>query len=312
VAASIIMKKILFTGILLFGGFFLLFQAAIAQEGIGIAISPLVFEITGNPGEVIENQVKVTNKSQAVTDIKITLEDIAPSDEEGHVTVEPAETETYSVASWVKTTPQKFTLQPDESVWVQFTITIPRNAEPGGHYGSIVAAGSMISGGQITGAAIIPRVGALLLISVPGEAKEILTAKDFDAPIYSEYGPITFSAKFVNEGTVHLKPNALITVTNWLGQKVATASFPQKNVLPGATRKIEAKLDQKWFWAGKYTATLTGTYGTDNNQLEPVVIAFWAFPWKFGLLILGGLFLLLLMRKRLFIAFKILLKGDKR
>jgi hypothetical protein len=306
------MEKRLFAGILLFGGFFLLSQIVLAQEGVGLAISPLIFEITGNPGETIQNQIKITNKSESVTEVKITLEDIAPSDEEGHVIVEPAETETYSVAKWIKVSPEKFTLQPNEGAWVQFSITIPANAEPGGHYGSIVAAGSMIAGGQLTGAAIIPRVGALLLVSVPGAAKEILTASDFLAPIYSEYGPITFSAKFENTGTVHLKPNALVTVTNWLGQKVATVSFPEKNVLPGATRKIETTLQQKWFWAGKYTAALTGAYGANNSQLEPIVIGFWAFPWKFGLLILVLLSLLLMMRRRLFLAFKILLKGDKK
>jgi hypothetical protein len=306
------MKKLLLTGALLFGGFFLLYSNVSAQDVLGIAISPLVFELTGNPGEVLTNQIKITNKSENSTEIKITVEDIAPSDEEGHVTVEPAETESYSVATWVTTNPEKITLGPNESAWVQFSITVPKNAEPGGHYGTIVAAGSMVASEQISGAAIIPRVGALLLVTVPGETKEVLKVSDFTAPIYSEYGPITFSVKFENQGTVHVKPNAIITVTNWLGKKIATVYFPEKNILPEAVRKIETTLNQKWFWAGKYTATLTGTYGTDNIQLDPVVITFWAFPWKFGLIILAVLILLALMRKRLSLAFKILIKGDKR
>ena len=306
------MRRIFLFGFLLIGGIVLLLQQVLAQGGIGITISPLVFEITGNPGEVIENQVKITNPSDASVGIKMTVEDIAPADEAGHVIVEPAETESYSVSKWVKTEPAEFTLEPKEGQWVKFIISIPANAEPGGHYGTVVAGGVVVAGGEVTGAAIAPRVGALVLLTVPGAMKESLTVKDFTAPPYSEYGPINFAIRFENTGTVHLKPRGLITITNWLGKKVADVPFPEKNVLPDAIRKIETSWDQKWLWAGKYTATLTGSYGISNTPFIPVVITFWAFPWKFGLAILIVIILLILIRKRLGAAFRVLIRGEGR
>jgi hypothetical protein len=281
-----------------------------ARAEIGIAIAPLVFEMTGTPGETISNQVRVTNKAQTITEIKMSAENVGPSDEEGHVA--PEETSSYSLASWVSIDPQSVVLGPEESVWVDFKITVPANAEPGGHYGTILAAGSVVASDQPTGATIIPRVGSVLLVTVPGSLTEKLNVLDFTAPKYSEYGPINFEMKFQNEGTVHVKPSGVITVTNWLGQKVAAIPFPEKNILPGAARKIEASLGQHWLWAGKYTATLTGNYGISNSQLSPAVITFWAFPWKFGILILVAILLLLLARKRLIGAFKILMLGDRK
>ena len=170
------MKNFSRLSLLILGGLILVPPQIFAQTntGVGLAISPLVFEITGNPGEIIENQIKITNLSDSQTEVTISIEDIAPAGEEGRVVVEPAETETYSVARWVATDSAKFTLEPKEGRWVVFSITVPQAAEPGGHYGSIVAAGSQIAGTQATGAFVVPRVASLLLVSVPGEVEENL------------------------------------------------------------------------------------------------------------------------------------------
>ncbi|KPJ56953.1 hypothetical protein AMJ49_03510 [Parcubacteria bacterium DG_74_2] len=294
--------------ILIFGGL-ILAPAIFAQVSIGI--SPLVFEITGNPGDVIENQVKIYNPSDVTISIRMTVEDIAPTGEAGHVVVEPAETETYSIAKWTKSEPEEFVLKPKEEKWVKFTISIPENAEPGGHYGTIVAGSTQVVGGGITGAVIVPRVGTLVLLVVPGQMEESLIVKDLTAPKYSEYGPINFAIRFENEGTVHVKPKGQIVITNWLGKKVGSIPFPERNVLPEAIRKFEASWDKKWLWAGRYTATLTGSYGMNNLLLTPTVITFWAFPWKIGLVILAIIVFIILSRKRWLAAFKILIKGER-
>lgn len=303
-------RRILLFVFLVSTGGLIFAQQAFAQVSIGI--SPLIFEITGNPGEVIENQVKIYNPLDNVTiGIEMTSEDIAPSGEGGQVRIEPADTETYSLANWVTFEPKEFVLGPREEKWTKFKINIPQNAEPGGHYGTVIAGSSMVAGHTELGSAIAPRVGALVLLTVPGEMKENLTVKDFTAPVYSEKGPINFAVRFENQGTVHVKPKGLITITNWFGQKVAAIPFPEKNVLPDGIRKIDASWNQKLLWGIKYTATLTGNYGFSNTQFAPAVITFWAFPWKVGLGILGAIILLILIRKRILAAFKILIKGER-
>jgi hypothetical protein len=302
------MKRVILFVLILGGIFFA--QIALAQ---GIGISPVSFEITANPGDVIENQLKVYNPSTDTSiGIKMEVGDITPTGEMGYVIVEPAETETYSLARWVKCEPEEFDLAPKEERVVKFTIFVPENAEPGGHYGTVLAGTKAVSSpGGAAGAAIVQRAGAVVLLSVPGEMKEELVVKEFSAPSYSEYGPIKFTIKFENKGTVHLKPTGFVTVTNWLGKEVGVGGFPSRNILPGAVRKFETSLDKKWFFAGKYRATLSGSYGISNIPFS-VVITFWAFPWKVGLMILVAIILLILIRKRLFAAFKVLIKGERR
>jgi hypothetical protein len=303
------MKSNLTFLVLLIGGIF--FSQAVFAAGASLGISPVTFELTGGPGEVIENYLKVFNPSGDTIGVKMQVEDIAPTGEEGFVTVEPPDTETYSLARWIKTDPEEFELKPGEEKQVKFILTIPNNAEPGGHYGTVLAATRAVMGSGTTGTAIVQRIGSLVLLIVPGEMKENLIIKDFSAPIFSEYGPINFSIKFENTGTVHLKPKGLITINNLLGRKSAEISFPEKNVLPGGTRKIDVSWDKKLLWPGRYTAIVTGNYGISNAQMSPAVITFWVFPWKLGLAALLVLILLFLIRKRFIAAFKILIRGER-
>ena len=304
------MKRWLCLSILVIGGLILAPNVS-AQFSLGIA--PLTFEITANPGDIVENYLKVYNPSPDTSvQIEMVIEDIAPTGEAGHVIVEPAETETYSLARWIETEPKEFSLAPREEKFVKFTINVPENAEPGGHYGTVIAGAKLVAGPRATGAAILPRVGSLVLLTVPGVMREELIVKEFIAPNYSEFGPIPFTIRFENTGTVHVKPTGYITVTNWLGQKVANIEFPSHNVLPRAVRKFETSLPQKWLFAGRYTATLTGNYGLSNVSLTPTVITFWVFPWKVGLGMLVILILLILSRKRWLAAFRILLRGEQR
>jgi len=304
------MKRWLCLSILVIGGLILAPNVS-AQFSLGIA--PLTFEITANPGDIVENYLKVYNPSPDTSvQIEMVIEDIAPTGEAGHVIVEPAETETYSLARWIETEPKEFSLAPREEKFVKFTINIPENAEPGGHYGTVIAGAKLVAGPRATGAAILPRVGSLVLLTVPGVMREELIVKEFIAPNYSEFGPIPFTIRFENKGTVHVKPTGYVTITNWLGKKVGDAEISPRNVLPGAVRKFETSLDKKWLFAGKYSATLTGSYGLSNIPLTPTVITFWAFPWKVGVGILIVLILIILSRKRWLAAFRVLIRGEGR
>ncbi|MCK4782030.1 hypothetical protein KAS79_03880 [Candidatus Parcubacteria bacterium] len=304
-------KNFLFL-ILAIGGMIL--SQAVFADAPGIGLSPLTFEITGNPGDVIENYIKVGNPSSEHTiSVKMTIEDIVPTGESGHVIVEPAETESYSLARWTKCEHEKFILTPKEEKKIKFTIRIPENAEPGGHYGTVIAGSTGVTGPGITGASIIPRVGALVLLTVPGEMKENLIVKEFSAPRnYFEYGPIPFEIKFENLGTIHSRASASISITDLQGKKVAEIPLVQKSVLPSSVRKFEASWNQKWLWGGKYIATLSGTYGAGNIPLESKVITFWAFPWKVVLGLLIFIILLILTRRRWAAAVRILIRGESR
>lgn len=287
-----------------------------AQEnkGGGITISPLTFELTSNPGDVLANKLKVYNSSDAVISVKMEVEDFKPIGESGEVVVAPDEETTYSLKRWVATEPGEFTLEPKEQKFVDFIISVPQNAEPGGKYGTIlVTITGSVSADKISGAAVAQKIGALVLLTVSGDVKEGLIVKDFSAPSFLEYGPVPFSTRFENIGSVHVRPRGFISITDWRGEKAVDIEFTQSNVIPGTIREIDSKWNTKWLF-GKYTATLVGSYGTSNTPFDPYVITFWVLPWKLTLIVLTVLLIFFVFffktRKRWKLAMKALVKGN--
>lgn len=296
--------------------FFFQFFSANAEEanikeelrlGRGITMSPVTFELTANPGDRITNAIKISNPTENSVGVKMETEDFVAVGEEGKVVVMDEENETYSLKKWIKTNPENFVLGAGEARLVEFLINVPQNAEPGGHYASVLAVVAS-SDNPESGSAVSQKVGALVLLSVSGEVKEDLLVKEFSAPKFSEKGPILFTIRFENTGSVHSRPRGFVSVMDMNGKKVADLAFEQKNILPGAVRKLEVTLDKKFLF-GKYQADLIGNYGANTNKPIEATIEFWVIPWKIVLVCLLALFVIYLIRRRLFLMLRVLIKG---
>lgn len=276
-----------------------------------LSVSPLTFELTANPGNSLTNKIKISNPSNRPVNIRMTVEDFKPTGETGSVIITEDESYTYSLSQWVSVEPTEFTLPPLGQQVVTFTIDVPAQAEPGGHYGSVLA--EVLPSEVEGGSAIAQKVGVLVLLSVAGEVTEQLLVKEFSAPSFIEEGPIVFLLRFENLGTVHVRPKGFISITNMLGKKEADIAFPQKNVLPNSIRKLEVSWDPG-FAIGKYTATLVANYGINNLPLT-AVITFWVVPWKKILVVFIATFIIItilfLARKRIRLALKVLFTGEK-
>ena len=290
---------------------FFSFKLALAAR---IALTPLVFELTSQKGGTVEDEVRVMNPSYDETiTVVMESEDIFPEGEEGRVRLEvpPAERIPFSLSSWISFEPKTFTLAPREEKAIKFRIKVPENAEPGGHYAAIIARLQTIGVPGATGVGIVPRVASLVLLTVPGEIEEKLNVVSFvTEKKYYEKGPVKFIVRLENGGTVHLKPTAKITITDVFGQKAGEVSLETRTILPDSTRKLEVTWQKKWLWGGKYIATLSGFYGTDNKPLETKKIVFWAFPWKVSIILLILIVFFALTRRRWSKAIKILIKGE--
>jgi len=305
-------KLLILLIIVIFGGL-ILTQPVFAQK-VGVTISPLTFELNANPGDAIFNKLKIYNPTDNIITIKMEVESFKTVGETGQVIVTPEEETTYSLKQWVNINPIEFTLEPRESKLVNFDILVPENAEPGGKYGSILASPIAIMGEEFTGTSVLSKVGALILLTVSGEVKEDLMVKEFSTLSFLETGPVPFTIRFENTGTVHLRPRGFVAISDWRDKKVIDIPFAQNNVIPGSVRKIEASWDKKWVF-GKYTAMLVGSYGMTNTVFEPPILTFWVFPWK----IMLGVFLILLLitlyfyktRRRWKLALRILIKGEE-
>jgi hypothetical protein len=283
------------------------FERTSAQESTGISISPPTFELSANPGDTVQNTIRVTNLSSSPLTVGTTARNFTAVGEEGAVGLTEEEI-AFSLASWITVDPPEATIDPNGDFIFTFTITVPPNAEPGGHFGSVV----FMMGGAApdqTGAAIRQEVASLVLLRVAGQVNEDAHILSFTTPeTFYEYGPVSFDIRIKNEGNVHVKPTGTITITDILGRQVDQVQIEPKNALPDSIRRLEATWDNK-ILIGRYTATAVLNYGRDGETMTATT-TFSGFPYKVGgLIILAALILLAILfkiRRRLFLAAKVL------
>lgn len=311
------MKKISFrllspvlTVVLFSLSFFTFLNPSLAQDTVSLAVSPPTFELSANPGDTLENTIRVENLTDKPLEISVDRRNFTALGEEGAVGLTEEET-SFSLASWITVSPEKITIPAKRQNTFTFTTKIPVNAEPGGHFGSIIFKTGGKKPGE-TGAALSQELGALVLLRVAGNIKEEASLESFSAKkAFWSSGPVGFEARVKNEGNVHLKPTGKVVITNFLGNEAAKIEVEPRNILPGAIRKIPATWDQK-FLLGKYTATVSLVYGSQGEILTDST-TFFGFPTKIGVGILAGLIILIVVlypaRKRIRMALKVLFSG---
>jgi hypothetical protein len=291
----------IFTGSILYGKLFA--QAAPS----GLTITPSNVELQIKPGESVTKEITLTNSTQADVDIKVSRRNFTAQGEEGQITLTTDENN-YSLATWIETTPETISIKKDGREKFLVTIKVPKSAEPGGHFGSVVFATVPKADVKQTGAVVSQEIASLILVKIPGTVEEDAVIESFKAlQSFYELGPVSFEARVKNNSTVHIRPVGTLTVTGMFGQKF-TGQVDSRNILPGAIRKIPAILNNKLL-IGKYTASVSLVYGTQNNAPLIATATFWAFPVRYALIVLVILIVIFVMRRRLYKALKMVIIG---
>lgn len=289
-------------------GLFAFFKLQAQGTPPGLMIIPSNLEIVANPGDEVTKKITLYNNDAKDVDIVPEVRNFTAQGEEGNVTLTSSETG-FSLASWLSVTPSKATVQAHKSQEFMFTMKVPSNAEPGGHFGSIVLSTVPPPQGTLkeTGAFVVQQIGALILTKIPGLVSEAAKLESFtsDKSFYMS-GPVVFTTRVKNNSNVHIRPAGTVTVKDLLGNKTVI-SIEERNVLPGAIRRIPATWDTK-FLIGKYTADLALYYGSANKNLNASV-TFYAFPVKEGLIVLAILLVIFFFRKRFFKALRMIIIG---
>lgn len=281
------MKKIL-TTLTIIGLFFTLTSLVVFAQTTnnkGLSITPYSFDFgTLQPQQTKTETIYLTNLTNSPIDISVDTRNFSASGEEGDVTL-TKEATSYSLASWINIRPNKITVPANSKLGFNFTITVPENPEPGGHYGAIVFATVPKKDLKSTGALVSQEVGSLIFVQTPGQITENARIASFttDKSFY-EFGPVNFITRITNNSNVHIRPIGQITIKDMLGHTYTTP-LQSENVLPQATRKLTSVWD-KQILIGEYTATLNLSYGSKNQALSTST-TFTAFPVRWGLIALG-------------------------
>lgn len=298
------------------------------HSAYALTVSPAIIELSVDPGQTITKEITLFNETGVSIQLFATTQDFEAAGEGGQPKFLPkaVPSNEASASNWVTVSPSQIVVEPGKFVKTQFTVTVPANADPGGHYLAVFwgIQPPVISGPAAV--AIGAKIGSLVLIGVTGDIVEQGSLKEFTLPKGSVYThlPVEMAFRFFNSGNIHLKPKGDIIVRNLLGGKVTTISANDKEarVLPNQTRQFFATWQRQspdlgadslgwWqkFWSefqqersnfalGRYTAQLNLNYGQDKSNTAR--LAFWVIPWALLIVYLILLIILLIVIGRLF------------
>lgn len=260
-----------------------------AQESLTLSVTPTLFQIAVEPGEVWKSSVKVVNSNPYDLTVYAEPVNFEAEGEAGHGRFMPLiheEEKESTLAGWIDITSDPIVIPQEQSKEVEFTVTVPDNASPGGHFASIMVGTRppedsdsrlAVSTSQI--------ISALFFMRVSGDVEEKGSIREFStARTFYEKPEANFSLRFENSGNVHLQPQGDIAIFNMWGKERGFIPINQKshfgNVLPNSIRKFDFSWsgEQSITDIGRYKAEVTLAYGDDNRAFANATAYFWVVP----------------------------------
>ncbi|MCL9972076.1 MAG: hypothetical protein NBV63_01570 [Candidatus Pacebacteria bacterium] len=264
-----------------------------AEDSITVSVTPPLFQLSISPGETWSSSLKIVNTNPYDVTYYTSVVNFQPSGEAGTGTFEPiiADFGTTSLsartlAQWIDIAPDPVTATRGQSVEIPFTVRVPTDAEPGGHYAAVLVgtkppaqteAGSRVS--------VSSYVSSLFFVKVAGDVVEEARIREFvsDRAFY-ESPDARFLLRFENLGSVHVRPAGDIVIYNMWGKERGRVAINQKttfgNVLPKSVRRYTFDWSTEFspLDIGRYSATVTLVYGSDARKTVTATTYFWVVP----------------------------------
>ncbi len=263
------------------------------SQSLSITLTPPLFQITQNPGTEWRSTVKVVNTNNFDMTLNVAVVDFRPNGETGNPMFENLPTSSPEdpsrMSGWIIAPGGDIVVKRNTTADVPFTIRVPDNADPGGHYAAMLVGTrpTNFPSGQGSGAGISSAVSTLFFLRVPGAVEESGIIRDFfPHDGFIETPDTRFVLRFENTGNVHLVPQGEVRITNMWGKERGKLSINENssfgNVLPRSTRKFEFDWhgERSLFEVGRYKALATLAYGSENRQTTYRETYFWVLPLK--------------------------------
>ena len=314
-----------FRALKLSGAVFVIFVIFFANQAKAITVTPRI-EITSNPGETVREVFKIRNEERQSRTYYTSVENFESQDESGTPRFSLRKED---LATWISL-PEIVTIGPGEAKEIEFTLNIPKDAEPGGHFSAIFLQTSPPSNNG-SDLAISAKLGSLILLRVNGDFQQGGGVLEFATKLKKHFFtslPIEFYYRFQNDGDDHLRPVGDVLITNSIGRttKILPANPVDGSVLPKSIRRFETKWltafgpveedplkdaptrpgkgyweNTKYEWhnfaLGKYSAKLKVVYGTKELKSSKSEFTFYVLPWHLLLLVLlGAIILFIILR----------------
>jgi P pilus assembly chaperone PapD len=231
---------------------FLLLSSSGLAQAVSISVAPVRIEHNVPAGENVTEAISIANDDTLPVHIRVKIEDWTLT-QDGAVSFAPGGTHPLSAASWIKVNPREFDLGSGQSQDVRYSLTVPKDAAPGGYRAAIVFATvpRPKPGEREKRVMLEGRIATILYETLgrPVPSGEITNVSFKVSP----EGEPEFLIAFQNTGKVHVRLHGGIQVRDKEGKEFGKAPLPDVPVLPQSARDIKVAFEGK-LPPGEYVA----------------------------------------------------------
>lgn len=272
---------------------FLLSTSSVSADDTSqtLSVSPTLIQISVTPGQGWNSELRVFNVNNYDLEIFPQVVNFAPSGEAGQgemIPINSAENQGKTLAEWVDISSSSIIIPRQQTATLPFTVNIPIDAAPGGHYAAILI-GTRPSQNEKDKSQVLTTqyVTSLLFTKVAGDVVESGLIREFNSSFWFVSKPeVSFSLRFENKGNVHLQPQGDIQIYNMWGSERGSIPVNYQthfgNVLPKSIRKFDFtwSSENSLLDSGRYKAILTLGYGEQEKKFVTSTTYFWIIPIK--------------------------------
>ncbi len=236
-----------------------------------ITLSPASKRIQLKPGEVRQLELTIVNDGEKDYTFTVYARPYSVKGENYDADF-TNDAPSATVYQWVQFSQTSFRLKAGASVKVPYTIRVPANATPGGHYGVIFAETQPQTNVDATSIARKKRVGSIMYVTVAGTFKMAGSAYAPTAAFFQLRPPLRANHRITNSGNADFVATSTMRMYDIFGTKKAE-TIGEYVILPETTRNIPLSWkDAPWF--GFYKVDISTKYlDKSSAKTEYVLLA---------------------------------------
>lgn len=246
----------------------------------GLFLTPPRQYLEADPGKTVASSITIANLTENPAEVGLAFEQFSVADYTYDYRFElPKE-------DWIRFETARASLKKTESRTISYTITVPKNASPGGHYFTLFASMSPVNGKLV-------RAATVVYVTVSGAITKSSSIVKESLPWVTTGGDIPYQLDVKSRGNTHF----LIYVSGRLYG--LSAREPKSEVahllLPNKVRTVKGSISPPLI-PGIYKAEF-GFKDEAGHETKRTRYMLYAPPWSWALVI-GTIWLILAIRKR--------------
>ncbi|MGW1722808.1 WxL protein peptidoglycan domain-containing protein [Streptomyces sp. NPDC002306] len=242
------------------------------------------FYLSADPGQTIEDEVVVANKTGAPLTFRLYAADAYNTARDGGFAVRTVKETMRGVGAWAKPARSRVTVPAHAAVTVPVTLRVPKDAEPGDHPGAVVALDERVdTGGGSVAVGVQRAVGARVYLRVSGPTLPAISVEDVHVthhqPLVPGLGDSTARISYTlhNTGNITLDPKVELRARGLFGRTLLSRALTRipAELLPGQ----RVRLSEPWSGAPQLDRADVTLTASAQGTRESAGASFLALPW---------------------------------